>query len=110
MVGGGPVGGSVVGGQWVGGIPVGGSVEDRSLGRWSYCWWLVACGLSVVGGFVIRRCNGHLVLFLFDASLWNQYKFIAFNIFWGINFITYCEILIITVISNETTTVYAKFC
>lgn len=45
----------MVGGQWVGGIPVGGSVEDRSLGRWSYCWWLVACGLSVVGGFVIRR-------------------------------------------------------
>ena len=106
----------MVGGQWVGGIPVGWSVVG---GRWvsgrpvsrSVVLLLVVGGLWVVScRWLIRRCNGHLVLFLFDASLWNQYKFIAFNIFWWINFITYCEILIITVISNETTTVYAKFC
>ena len=42
-------------------------------------------------------------LFVSDVSLWNQYKFIAFNIFSCIIFIIYCLILIITVISNEKT-------
>ena len=42
-------------------------------------------------------------LFVSDVSLWNQYKFIAFNIFSCIIFIIYCIILIITVISNEKT-------
>ena len=40
---------------------------------------------------------------LSDASLWNQYKFIAFNIFSCIILIIYRNILIITVVSNETT-------
>ena len=42
-------------------------------------------------------------LFLSDASLWNQYKFIAFNIFSYNISIIYSKILIITVTSNETT-------
>ena len=42
-------------------------------------------------------------LFLSDASLWNQYKFITFNIFSCLILINYCKILIITVISNEKT-------
>ena len=42
-------------------------------------------------------------LFVSDVSLWNQYKFIAFNIFTCIIFIIYCITLIITVISNEKT-------
>ena len=41
--------------------------------------------------------------FLSDASLWNQYKFIAFDIFSCIILVIYSKILIITVISNETT-------
>ena len=50
-------------------------------------------------------------LFLPDASLWNQYKSIVFNIFSCIILIIYCKILIITVKSNVATnelTVYAK--
>ena len=36
-------------------------------------------------------------LFLSDASLWNQYKFIVFNIFsCNIFYMIYCKILIIT--------------
>ena len=52
-------------------------------------------------------------LFLSDASLWNQYKFIDFNIFACIILIIYSKILIIAVISNETTnelTMYTKLC
>ena len=52
-------------------------------------------------------------LFLSDASLRNQYKFTAFNIFTSYIFIIYCKILIIAVISNETTnelTMYPKLC
>ena len=40
-------------------------------------------------------------LFLSDASLRNQYKFIAFNIFSCIILIIYYKILIIKVIPNE---------
>ena len=62
---------SVVGGRWVGWRPVGGSaaegrcsVEDLSVGWWPVVdgWWVggrlsvVVC-LSVVGSFVIRRCQ-----------------------------------------------------
>ena len=52
-------------------------------------------------------------LFLSDVfvSLWNQYKFMAFNILSCNSLIIYCKILIVTVISNETTnklTIYAK--
>ena len=42
-------------------------------------------------------------LLLSDASSWNQYKFIDFNIFLCTIVIIYCKILIITVISNKTT-------
>ena len=42
-------------------------------------------------------------LFFSDASLQNQYKFIAFNIFSCKTLIIYCKILIITVISNKAT-------
>ena len=52
-------------------------------------------------------------LFLSDASLRDKYKFIAFNIFSCNILKIYCKILIITVISNETTnelTTYAKLC
>ena len=49
--------------------------------------------------------------YFFHASLWNQYKFIAFNIFSCKILIISIKILIITVISNETTnelTIYVK--
>ena len=52
-------------------------------------------------------------LFLYDASLWNQHKFITFNIFLFNILIIYWKILIITAIPNETThelTIYAKLC
>ena len=52
-------------------------------------------------------------LFLSNALLWNQYNFIAFNYFSCNNLIIYRKILIITVISNETTnklTICAKLC
>ena len=52
-------------------------------------------------------------LFFSDASLWNQYTLIAFIIFSRNIFIIYCKILIIRVISNETTnklTIHAKLC
>ena len=51
--------------------------------------------------------------FLSDASLWNQYKFIAFDICLCIILILHSKILIITVISNEPTnesTIHAKLC
>ena len=41
-------------------------------------------------------------LYFFDALLWNQHKFIAFNIFPCKILITSCKILIITVIYNKT--------
>ena len=40
-------------------------------------------------------------LFLSDAPLWNQYKFIAFNIFSSNVLIIYCKTLIIAVVSDE---------
>ena len=40
-------------------------------------------------------------LILSDASLWNQYKFIAFKIFSCIISVIYFNILIIAVIPNE---------
>ena len=52
-------------------------------------------------------------LFLSNASLRDQYKFIAFNIFLCNILIINCKILIITVTSNETTnelTIYANLC
>ena len=42
-------------------------------------------------------------LVFFDASLWNQSKFIAFYFFSCRNLIISCKILIATVKSNETT-------
>ena len=51
-------------------------------------------------------------LFFSDTSLWNQYKFVDFNVFSRKILIISCKMLIITVISNETTnelTIYDKF-
>ena len=51
-------------------------------------------------------------LFLSNASLRDQYKFIVFNIFSSNILIIYCKILIITVTSNETaneSTIYANY-
>ena len=48
-----------------------------------------------------------------DASLWDQYKLMAFNSFSGRILIISCKILIITVIPNETTnklTIYTIVC
>ena len=50
------------------------------------------------------------IIFLY-ASLWNQYKFIAFNIFSSKVLIISCKVLIIMVTSNEITnelTIYPK--
>ena len=52
-------------------------------------------------------------LFFSDASFRSQYKFITFNIFLCKTFIISYKILIITMISNETThglTIYTKLC
>ena len=52
-------------------------------------------------------------LFLSDASLWNQHKFITFNIFLFNILIIYWKILIITATPKETThelTICAKLC
>ena len=52
----------------------------------------------------------HCELFFSDVSLWNQYKFIAVNIFVRKILLTSCKIF--AVISNETTnelTIYAIY-
>ena len=52
-------------------------------------------------------------LFFSDASLWNQHKFIVFNISSCRILSNSCKILIITVISNEKSnesTIYVKLC
>ena len=57
--------------------------------------------------------NEHLVNYFSGGFLWSQYKFIAFNIFCCKSLIISCRILIITVISNETSnelTVFSKLC
>ena len=51
--------------------------------------------------------------FISNVSLWNQYKYIAFNIFSCRILIILYKILIITGISNETTnkvTIYGLLC
>ena len=47
--------------------------------------------------------NDHLVSYFSDVSLWNQYKYIAFNIFKCRTLIISYKMLIITGISNEAT-------
>ena len=73
-------------------------------------WFTVARRFYLTGGMtnLYSFYRGSLEwpfseIFLSNASLWNQYKLIAFNIFSCTIFIIYCKILIITVISNKTT-------
>ena len=52
-------------------------------------------------------------LFSANVSVWNQYKYIAFNIFWCRLFIISYKMLLITEISNEKTnelTIYGALC
>ena len=52
-------------------------------------------------------------LFFSDASLWHQYRFIAFDIFLCSILIISCKIFTITVISNDEPnefTIYIKLC
>ena len=81
--------------------------------RWFYLTGGITNLYSIIRGSMEWPFS-ELFLFLSDASLYNQYKFIAFNILSWIILIIYCKILlIITVISNKTTnelTIYAKLC
>ena len=75
-------------------------------------WFCLTGGMTNLCLF--NACwNDHLVNFLSDASLWNQYKFISFNIFSCRILVISCKILIITAISNDKTdelSIYAKSC
>ena len=61
----------------------------------------------------LKPCRASIMELPCDASLWNQYIFIAFNIFSCKSSIIYCKILIIAVVSDERTNelrIYAKLC